>query len=49
MNSTKGLTLLININWDRLFYLAAIVFLLGASAWIGTLTMAIESTMGHSI
>lgn len=33
---TRGLSLLINVNWDRLFYAAAIVVALWAGSAIGT-------------
>ena len=33
----RGLSLLMEINWDRLLYIATIAFALGAGAWIGTL------------
>jgi len=34
--STRGLSLLININWDRLIYLATVVCALLLGAWIGS-------------
>lgn len=33
----RGLSLLMEINWDRLLYIGTIGFALGAGAWIGTL------------
>lgn len=33
----RGLSLLWQINWDRLLYVGTIAFALGAGAWIGTL------------
>lgn len=33
----RGLSLLMEINWDRLLYIGTIAFALGAGAWIGTL------------
>lgn len=33
----RGLSLLMDLNWDRLLYVATIAFALGAGAWIGTL------------
>lgn len=32
-----GLTLLMELNWDRVLYICTILFALGASAWLGTL------------
>jgi len=31
----NGVSLLVNLNWDRLLYLAMIAFALGLGAWIG--------------
>ncbi len=33
----RGLSLLMEINWDRLLYVGTIAFALGAGAWIGTM------------
>lgn len=33
----QGLSLLVNLNWDRLFYLATIAGALGLGAWVGSL------------
>lgn len=33
----RGLTLLVNLNWDRLLYVATIAVALGAGAVLGTL------------
>ncbi len=33
----RGLTLLVDLNWDRLLYLATIATALGAGAFIGSL------------
>ncbi len=33
----RGLTLLVDLNWDRLLYLATIAAALGAGAFIGSL------------
>ncbi len=33
----RGLSLLMNLNWDRLLYGATLAFALGAGAYIGTL------------
>lgn len=36
MHGTRGLSLLIKVNWDRLLYAGIIVAALWAGAWIGT-------------
>lgn len=36
VNSTRGLSLLINLNWDRLIYLATVICALLLGAWIGS-------------
>jgi hypothetical protein len=36
-NGYRGLTLLVDLNWDRLLYLATIAAALGAGAYIGSL------------
>ena len=36
-HSTRGLSLLVGLNWDRLLYVATIAVALGAGAWIGSL------------
>jgi hypothetical protein len=33
----RSLTLLMEINWDRLLYIGTIGVALGAGAWLGTL------------
>jgi len=33
----RGLSLLMNLNWDRLLYGATITFALGAGAYLGTI------------
>jgi len=33
----QGVSLLVNLNWDRLMYLATIVVALGMGAWVGSL------------
>lgn len=33
----KGVSLLVNLNWDRLIYLGTIIFALGLGAWVGSL------------
>lgn len=34
--SYRGLSLVMELNWDRLLFLATIGFALAAGAWIGT-------------
>lgn len=37
-NSYRGLSLLMDLNWDRVLYIGTIsLALLGASAWLSTL------------
>lgn len=38
-NSYRGLSLLIDINWDRLLYLATIVGALWGGAFLGSLAL----------
>ncbi len=33
----RGLTILVGVNWDRLFFVGSIVLALGAGAFLGTL------------
>ena len=33
----QGVSLLVNLNWDRLIYLGTIVGALGLGAWVGSL------------
>lgn len=33
----RGLSLLMDLNWDRLLYIGTIAVALGTGAWIGTL------------
>lgn len=37
MDNTRGLTLLVGLNWDRLLYLATVLAALLAGVWVGTL------------
>jgi len=37
LDSTRGLSLLAFLNWDRVFYLGTVLLALLAGAWIGTL------------
>jgi hypothetical protein len=36
-NGYRGLSLLVDLNWDRVFYIGTIAVALGAGAWLGTL------------
>ncbi|MGD9293272.1 MAG: hypothetical protein PVI41_00190 [Roseobacter sp.] len=36
-NGYRGLSLLLDLNWDRFLYVSTIALALGAGAWIGTL------------
>ena len=36
MDGTRGLTLLINLNWDRLLYVGTVLLALLAGAWLGS-------------
>lgn len=36
-HSARGLSLLMDLNWDRLLYVATVAVALGAGAWIGAL------------
>ncbi len=38
-NSYRGLSLLVDINWDRILYPATIAFALSAGAFIGSLIL----------
>jgi hypothetical protein len=40
MESTRGLGLLFNMNWDRLLYVGTLAVALGAGAWLGTMMNA---------
>jgi hypothetical protein len=37
MDSTRGLGVLFNLNWDRILYVLTCIVALGAGAWVGTL------------
>ena len=37
-NSYRGLSLLMDLNWDRALYVCTIAAALAAGAWIGSLT-----------
>ncbi|MEW9920744.1 hypothetical protein AB2B41_14105 [Marimonas sp. MJW-29] len=36
-SSYRGLSLLMDLNWDRVLYVATIAFALAAGAYVGTL------------
>jgi hypothetical protein len=36
-NGYRGITLLMDLNWDRALYVATIAVALGAGAWLTTL------------
>lgn len=36
-HSYRGFSLMVELNWDRLLYLATIAFALMAGAWLGSL------------
>jgi hypothetical protein len=36
-NGYRGVSLLMDLNWDRAFFIGAITVALGAGAWIGSL------------
>lgn len=35
-NGYRGLSLLMDLNWDRVLYISTILLALGAGAWLGT-------------
>ncbi len=35
----RGLSLLVNVNWDRLYYIGTIGFALGAGSYFGSLML----------
>ena len=35
----RGFTLLLDLNWDRLFYVGTIVLALGAGAYVGSVAL----------
>ncbi|MEM9707526.1 MAG: hypothetical protein AAF871_01940 [Pseudomonadota bacterium] len=39
----KGLTLLFDLNWDRILYVATLIFALGFGAYLGTLLTMLGS------
>ena len=36
VQSSRGLTVLLAVNWDRIIFLAIILAALGAGAWVGS-------------
>ncbi|MFK7744009.1 MAG: hypothetical protein AB8B47_03055 [Roseobacter sp.] len=36
-NGYRGLSLLMDLNWDRALYITTVAVALGAGAWLGTL------------
>ena len=38
-NGYRGLSLLMDLNWDRALYIATITLALGAGAWLATLAV----------
>lgn len=36
VQNSRGLTLLLVVNWDRIIFLAMIIGALGAGAWVGS-------------
>ena len=38
LHNTRGLTLLVRLNWDRVFYILTLLFALSFGAWVGTWT-----------
>ncbi len=37
MKNSQGLGLLLDLNWDRLFYVATLIAALAAGAWVASL------------
>lgn len=37
LSRNRGLSVLVDLNWDRVLYLLTILFALGAGAWVGSL------------
>jgi hypothetical protein len=36
MKRNRGLSVLVDLNWDRVLYLLTILLALGAGAWVGS-------------
>lgn len=49
VKTARGLRLLVDLNLDRIFYLAAIVALLSASAWVRSLITVLRTTVGQPV
>jgi len=37
IENTRGLRILVDLNWDRVLYILTILFALAAGAWVGSL------------
>jgi len=37
IENTRGLQILVDLNWDRVLYIVTILFALAAGAWVGSL------------
>ena len=37
IENTRGLQILVDLNWDRVLYILTILFALAAGAWVGSL------------
>lgn len=37
LRNNRGLSVLVDLNWDRILYVLTILFALGAGAWVGSL------------
>ena len=37
LRRNRGLSVLVDLNWDRILYLLTILLALGAGAWVGSL------------
>jgi hypothetical protein len=37
IENTRGLRILVDLNWDRVLYIVTILFALAAGAWVGSL------------
>ncbi|MDJ1008155.1 MAG: hypothetical protein QNJ13_10070 [Paracoccaceae bacterium] len=42
----RSLTLLVDLNWDRILYIATLIFALMAGGYIGTLLTALRGLPG---
>ena len=39
MAKYRGLSFIIDVNWDRLFYALTLVFALSFGAWVGSMSL----------